>query len=133
MRSGNVKASGLGSKSFENDQGVTLSPRRELAFDCPAHHRFSIVFSDEAPLPTTWECPTCWAAAVRSDGVQVEAREVKPTRTHWDMLLERRSLPELEEILSERLALLKSGAIGPNAYERIAMDGKRTDAKKKAR
>jgi hypothetical protein len=29
------------------------------------------------------------------------------------MLLERRSLPELEEILTERLEMLRSGEIGP--------------------
>ena len=125
MRSGTLKATGLGTKSFEGDEGVALSPRRQLDFDCPAHHRFSIVFSDEALLPTTWDCPTCWATAVRSDGVEAEAVAVKPTRTHWDMLRERRSVAELEEILAERLALLKSGAIGPNAYERIAAAGKK--------
>ena len=125
MRSATLKATGLGSKSFEGDEGVALSPRRQLDFDCPAHHRFSIVFSDEAQLPTAWECPTCWAPALRSDGVRAEAKDVKPTRSHWDMLLERRSVAELEEILAERLALLKSGAIGPNAYERIAAAGKK--------
>jgi hypothetical protein len=123
MRSGTLKATGLGSKSFEGDEGVALSPRLELGFDCPAQHHFSIVFSVEAQLPTAWDCPNCGASAVRADGVVAEAKDVKPTRTHWDMLRERRSVAELEEILSERLALLKSGAIGPNAYERIAMAG----------
>ncbi len=37
----------------------------------------------------------------------------KPARTHWDMLLERRSEKELEEILKERLELLRGGEIGP--------------------
>jgi hypothetical protein len=37
----------------------------------------------------------------------------KPARTHWDMLLERRSVKELEEILAERLELLRGGEIGP--------------------
>ena len=123
MRSGTLKATGLGTKSFEGDEGVALSPRRELEFECPAHHRFSIVFSDEALLPTAWDCPTCWATALRCDGVRAEAKDEKPVRTHWDMLRERRSVAELEEILSERLALLKAGTIGPNAYERIAMAG----------
>ena len=41
--------------------------------------------------------------ASRADGVQAEAKETKPQRTHWDMLRERRSIPELEEILAERL------------------------------
>jgi hypothetical protein len=37
----------------------------------------------------------------------------KPVRTHWDMLLERRSVKELEDILTERLELLRGGEIGP--------------------
>jgi hypothetical protein len=123
MRSGNVRATGLGSKSLEKGKAVAVSPRVRLAFDCPAHHRFSIVFSVEALLPTAWDCTTCGASAVRADGVRAEAKDVKPTRTHWDRLRERRSLPELEEILSERLALLRSGAIGPNAYERTTTAG----------
>ena len=125
MRSGTLKGSGLGSKSFEGDQGITLSPRVEVGFDCPAEHRFFIVFSDEALLPTSWDCPQCGASALRADGVRAEAKDEKPVRTHWDMLRERRSVAELEELLSERLALLKAGTIGPNAYERIAMAGQR--------
>ncbi|MBF6248825.1 RNA polymerase-binding protein RbpA, partial [Nocardia elegans] len=37
-----------------------------------------------------------------------ETKKVKPPRTHWDMLLERRSKEELEELLKERLELLKT-------------------------
>ncbi len=36
-------------------------------------------------------------------GPEPEAKPVKHVRTHWDMLLERRSIPELEELLEERL------------------------------
>lgn len=128
MRSRTLRATGLGSTSYEDDTAVTLSPRQQLGFDCPAHHHFSVVFSVEADLPTSWACPTCWASAARSDGVQAEATQLKPTRTHWDRLRERRSLAQLEEILAERLALLKTGVIGPNAYERIAPAGKRKAA-----
>ena len=42
------------------------------------------------------------------DGSAPEGKAVKPPRTHWDMLLERRSIAELEEILGERLAALKA-------------------------
>jgi hypothetical protein len=128
MRSRTLRATGLGSTSFENDSTVTLSPRQQLDFDCPAHHHFSIVFSTEAQLPTSWACPRCWASAVRSDGVQAEATQLKPALTHWDRLLERRSVAELEALLAERLALLEAGVIGPNAYERIAAAGKRKAA-----
>ena len=48
------------------------------------------------------------------DVLVAEAKEVKPPRTHWDMLLERRSIPELEELLEERLALLRSRRGGSN-------------------
>ena len=44
---------------------------------------------------------------------RAEAKVEKPVRTHWDMLLERRSIKELEEILTERLELLRGGEIGP--------------------
>ena len=63
-------------------------------------------FSVEAEIPPTWEC-RCGADAKLKDGVEVEAKAVKPARTHWDMLLERRSIPELEELLEERLTLLR--------------------------
>jgi hypothetical protein len=128
MRSRTLRATGLGSTSFESDKTVTLSPRLELDFDCPAQHHFTVVFSLEAQLPTSWACPTCWASAARSDGVQAEAKQLQPARTHWDRLLERRSVAELEALLAERLALIKAGVIGPNAYEQIATAGKRKAA-----
>ena len=120
MRSRTMNATGLGSKSNENDRDVTLSPRRQLDFDCPADHHFSVTFSAEASLPRLWDCPTCWAPAVRSDGVRAAVEPHKTIRTHWDMLRERRSVAELEAILAERLALLRAGAIGPDVQERIA-------------
>ena len=47
------------------------------------------------------------------------AKPVKPARTHWDMLLERRTTAELEELLEERLELLRSGALTAAAAERL--------------
>jgi len=41
------------------------------------------------------------------DGIETETKKVKPPRTHWDMLLERRSVADLEEVLAERLELLR--------------------------
>ena len=37
-----------------------------------------------------------------------EEAEAKAPRTHWDMLLERRTRAELEELLQERLELLRA-------------------------
>jgi hypothetical protein len=49
----------------------------------------------------------------------------KPARTHWDMLLERRSIKELEDILTERLELLRGGEIGPAHLHRASARKKR--------
>jgi hypothetical protein len=44
---------------------------------------------------------------VRSDGTRPEEKDVKAPRTHYDMLRERRSIPELEELMAERLQILR--------------------------
>ena len=98
-----LRGSGLGSKSHADPSGVELAPRQEIGFDCPKGHHFTIVFAEEADLPTEWECSRCGEIARRSDGVEPEAKETKTPRTHWDMLRERRSIEELEHLLAERL------------------------------
>lgn len=102
-----LRGTGLGAKSFEDDEGIEFAPRQEISFDCPSGHHFSVMFSEEAELPAQWECQRCGKVAVRADGTQPEEKEVKPPRTHYDMLRERRSIPELEELMAERLALLR--------------------------
>lgn len=102
-----LRGSGLGAKSFEDETGIEFAARQDVGFDCPRQHHFTITFAAEAELPTEWECPRCGLEAKRSDGVEGESKESKPARTHWDMLLERRSISELEELLAERLELLR--------------------------
>lgn len=103
-----LRGSGLGSKSHADGQGIELAPRQEIGFDCPKAHHFVIVFAEEAELPTEWECPRCGEVARRSDGVVPEVKASKPPRTHWDMLRERRSIEELEDLLAERLDELRN-------------------------
>ena len=102
-----LRGVGLGSKTFEDEQGIEFAQRQSLGFDCPKGHHFEVTFALEAELPTEWECKKCGSMAVRSDGVVGEEKVVKPTRTHWDMLRERRSIPELEDILAERLEQIR--------------------------
>lgn len=113
MADRSLRGTGLGAKSFEDEAGVEFAPRREVGFDCPRKHHFTLVFAEEAEMPSVWECPRCGAESLRSDGQRAEAKEEKPVRTHWDMLRERRSIAELEELLAERLSLLRSGEAGP--------------------
>ena len=47
--------------------------------------------------------PLCLEDGCERSGNEPEQKKAKPPRTHWDMLLERRSIAELEDILNERL------------------------------
>ncbi len=93
--------------SMETEENVVPSERRITAYACPQGHKTELPFSVEADVPSTWEC-RCGAEAKLVDGPEPEKKATKPTRTHWDMLLERRSIPELEELLEERLTLLRA-------------------------
>ncbi len=100
----------LGSQSMESEIGVELAGRQRVEFRCPKGHEFSLVFSSEAELPQAWDCAKCDLIALRlEDGVEIEAegfgQEAK--RTHFDMVLERRSREELEELLEEMLAQMR--------------------------
>jgi hypothetical protein len=106
-----LRGTRLGATSYETDSGIDLAPRQDVAYGCPNGHRFEIPFAAEADVPSTWECRICGAQALRVDGVAPEEKPGKPTRTHWDMLLERRSVADLEEVLAERLEVLRTGGI----------------------
>ncbi len=101
-----LRGTNLGSLSMESDANVVPSERRMTTYVCPQGHRIELPFSIEADVPPVWEC-RCGQEAKLLDGPEVEFKETKHVRTHWDMLLERRSIPELEVMLEERLALLR--------------------------
>jgi hypothetical protein len=107
-----LRGTRLGATSYETDSGIDLAPRQDVEYACPNGHRFQMPFSMEAEVPMVWECRVCGAQALRVGGVAEEDKPTKPVRTHWDMLLERRSIPELEEVLAERLEVLRGGGIG---------------------
>ena len=101
-----LRGSRLGSVSYESDRHTEFAPRSLTSYDCPEGHATEVPFAAEAEIPYTWQCKTCGAPAERRDAEAPEAKALKPARTHWDMLLERRSLDELEDVLAERLAVL---------------------------
>jgi RNA polymerase-binding protein len=101
-----LRGSRLGSTSYEADRATDLAPRREVVYDCPSGHETRMVMAIDADLPGSWECRTCGVSASLRDGEFTEARPAKTVRSHWDMLLERRSIADLEDVLNERLAEL---------------------------
>ena len=102
-----LRGTRLGATSYENDRNTDLAPRQEVAFDCPKGHHFTVPFAAEAEVPSTWECRICGATAFTSSADLPAPKKVKPPRSHWDMLRERRSIADLEQVLAERLALIR--------------------------
>lgn len=110
MNSRSLRGTRLGSLSMETDEGVLAAPRQEAVYDCPNDHHIVLPFSVEADVPMTWEC-RCGQTAVLRDHEKPEPKAGKPQRTHWDMLLERRSEEDLQVLLDQRLALLRAGRL----------------------
>ncbi|QWC85049.1 RNA polymerase-binding protein RbpA [Nocardioidaceae bacterium] len=108
-----LRGARLGGQSFEDERGIEFAARQQIAYKCPRDHEFEITMSTEADVPATWECPRCGEVSMNVQGIEPEKKAEKPARTHWDMLLERRSEKELEDILAERIDLLRTGQIGP--------------------
>jgi hypothetical protein len=115
-----LRGARLGGQSFEDERGIEFAARQQVGYRCPNGHEFEITMSVEADIPATWECQRCGAEALSVSGIEPEVKAEKPARTHWDMLLERRSEKELEVILKERLELLRGGEIGPAHLHRAS-------------
>ena len=79
----------LGSQSLQSEEGVVFSPRSTFTYHCSDCGHEAVLLVDSKP-------------------VVVDRGEQKAPRTHWDMLLERRTRAELEERLEERLAYLRA-------------------------
>ena len=103
-----LRGARLGGQSFEDERGIEFAARQQVGYRCPQGHEFEITMSVEADVPANWECPRCGGEGLSTAGILPEVKAEKPARTHWDMLLERRSIAELEELLEERLALLRA-------------------------
>ncbi|MDO5051458.1 MAG: RNA polymerase-binding protein RbpA [Pseudoclavibacter sp.] len=101
----------LGAQSLQSDEGVHFVERQLRRYVTERGEEFTIPFALEAEVPEAWPSPKTGDQGrlvdEGGDFVPYEPPEEKPQRTHWDMLLERRSREELEEILQERLRILR--------------------------
>ncbi|HEU0132283.1 MAG TPA: RNA polymerase-binding protein RbpA [Mycobacteriales bacterium] len=101
-----LRGSRLGAISYENDRNTDLAPRQSAGYDCPKGHHMTVPLAADAEVPATWECRFCGTTALHAGAAAPEPKKVKPARTHMDMLRERRSTGDLEEVLREQLAAL---------------------------
>lgn len=106
-----LRGMSIGAKSMESEENVEFAPRMVARYDCPQGHTTELPFSLEAEVPAVWECRCGEEAVLRDHDKPEPDKPVKPQRTHWDMLLERRTREELQVLLDERLALLRSGQL----------------------
>ena len=106
-----IRGTTLGSRSLTSDVGIELEDRVVTSFACShCGSGFTVPFAAGAELPDSWICSSCGAEATRA-GVKVKAgsEELEKTgKTPYEMLLERRSVDELELILQERLSYLRA-------------------------
>jgi hypothetical protein len=98
-----LRGSRLGAVSYESDRHIEPAPRKTVEYVCPKGHRFSVPLAAEAEVPAGWECRSCGSAAVLAGGAPPAPTKTRPTRSHMDMLRERRSTADLEAVLREQL------------------------------
>src|SRR3569833_1976815 len=102
-----LRGSRLGAVSYETDRNHDLAPRQVARYRTDNGEEFDVPFADDAEIPPTWLCRNGMEGTL-IEGDVPEPKKVKPPRTHWDMLLERRSVEELEALLKERLDIIKT-------------------------
>lgn len=107
-----LRGTRIGSTSLQGEAGVELSPRVAVEYRTDKGNVFRVMFDAEAEPPSEWVDQKSGEVGFLDDEAGRTARaefEEKGSsqRTPWDMLIERRSREELEEILEERLRILR--------------------------
>ena len=90
----------MGAVSYETDRDHDLAPRQMVRYRTDNGEIFEVPFADDAEIPSEWSCKNGMTGTLM-EGEGLEAKPVKPPRTHWDMLRERRSIEE-ERIANRR-------------------------------
>jgi hypothetical protein len=104
-----MRGSRLGTVSYESDRNHDLAPRQIACYRTGNGEEFEVPFAGDAEIPGTWLCRNGMEGAlINKGGDLAEPKKVKVPRTPWDMLRERRSIEELEELLKERLEIITS-------------------------
>ena len=115
MNENSMRGSRLGSLSYQTDEHVEPADRQFIQYACERGHLNSVPFFSEAEeIPLTWTCRCGAEAHVATPVANLAKPDERPerhVRTHWDMLMERRTIADLEALLAERLALLNADEI----------------------
>lgn len=101
-----LRGSRMGAVSYETDRDHDLAPRQMVKYRTENGEIYEVPFADDAEIPEEWMCKNGQLGTL-VEGEGVESKPVKPPRTHWDMLRERRSIEDLDVLLDERVDLLR--------------------------
>ncbi len=96
----------MGAVSYETDRDHDLAPRQMTKYQTESGEIFEVAFADDAEIPNELMCKNGQLGQL-IEGVGQDAKPIKPPRTHWDMLRERRSIEELDVLLEERVEMLR--------------------------
>ena len=105
-----LRGTRLGAMSFESEEGVEFVSTQSVTFRTDDGEEFQVTFMEGVELPFNWISPRTSKSGRRlhakgkpADGVAPNApTPPAPTVTHWEQLMKRRTIEELEVILAER-------------------------------
>lgn len=102
---------------------VPIRPRIVAFYCASCEVTTEVPLHPEAEAPSAWPCHRCREEAEVVDVAAEDAGEPlrsftatpanakRPAKSHWDHVCERRTIPELEEILERRLQALRDGTL----------------------
>lgn len=116
MNDKRLRGTRLGSISSETEEGVEFVDRQTVTFRTEDGEEFTVTFMAGVELPYDWRSPRTSNIGRRLDskgkpiqGVDPNApTPTPPTVTHWEQLMKRRTIEELEVILEERIAEMRA-------------------------
>ncbi len=101
-----LRGSRLGAVSYETDRNHDLAPRQIARYRTENGEEFDVPFADDAEIPGTWLCRNGLKAP--SSRATCPTQEGQAAAHPLGHALERRSIEELDELLKERLDLIKT-------------------------
>lgn len=112
MTNKQLRGTRLGSISHESEEGVDFVETQTVTFRTEDGEEFTVNFMIGVDLPYDWKSPRTSKIGRRVDakGKLIAGDDpnapspLPPTVTHWEQLMKRRTIEELEVILADRIA-----------------------------
>ncbi|MTA05983.1 MAG: RNA polymerase-binding protein RbpA, partial [Actinobacteria bacterium] len=115
MSNKRMQGTRLGSISSETEEGVEFVDRQNVTFRTADGEEFVVTFMTGVELPYDWRSPRSSNIGRRLDakGKPIQGDDpnaptpAAPTVTHWEQLMKRRTIEELEIILHDRIIAMR--------------------------